>query len=168
MEWAEFNQSCLHKITGEINKWAIGRCNKPGLIKLWLIQDQIKPTGASCIGPSCSVILSSAFLLPSFSSFSFPSALTPRASALVDKPAGELIVTYMDLITLSITFGGPAFSDPWLIVVVIFQSLTAAHMLQTNPKVPTKPQWQATPGSRRAAHARPRPPPPILLVMHHH
>lgn len=58
--------------------------------------------------------------------------------SLVDKPAGELIVTYMGLITLSTAFGGLASSDPWLIVVVIFQSLTASHMLQTNPTAPTK------------------------------
>jgi hypothetical protein len=28
MEWAEFNQSHLHQIEAEINKWAIERCNK--------------------------------------------------------------------------------------------------------------------------------------------
>lgn len=44
----------------------------------------------------------------------------------------------MDLIILSTAFGGFAISDPWLIVVVIFQSLTASHMLQTNPMTPTK------------------------------
>lgn len=102
--------------------------------------------------PFCSITLSSSFLLPLFFLFPFPSALTPRALSLVDKPAGELIVTYMDLITLSITFGGPAVSDPWLIVVVIFQSLTAAHMLQTNPKVPTKPQWQAARRLQKGQH----------------
>ena len=152
MEWAEFNQSCLHKIMGDINQRAIESCNKPGLIKLWLIQDQIKTHSASCIRP---VLQRYSLLLLSVSpssSFSFPSALTPRASSLVDKPAGELIVTYMDLITLSITFGGPAFSDPWLIVVVIFQSLTAAHMLQTNPKVPTKPHWQAAHRLQKGQH----------------
>lgn len=92
------------------------------------------------------------FLL-SLSSFYPPLCSHPRAPSLVDKPAGELIVTYMDLITLSITFGGPAFSDPWLIVVVIFQSLTAAHMLQTNPKAPTKPQWQVTHSLQKGQHA---------------
>lgn len=52
------------------------------------------------------------FCYPFLPPFTPPFAHTPRVPSLVDKPAGELIVTYMDLITLSITFGGPAFSDP--------------------------------------------------------
>lgn len=94
---------------------------------MWLIQCQIKIDSASCIGS----------ILPHYSRLSFFFVhLLPISS--VDKPAGELIVTYMDLITLSTAFGGLAFSDPWLIVVVIFQSLTASHMLQTNPTAPAK------------------------------
>lgn len=41
-------------------------------------------------------------------------------------------------------------------------------MLQTNPKVPTKPQWQAAQAPEGPAHAWPRLPSPIPLVMHHH
>lgn len=65
----------------------------------------------------------------------------------------------MDLIILSTAFGGLAFSDPWLIVVVIFQSLTASHMLQTNPMAPTKaPAASGTHSFIKAACPGPFPP----------
>lgn len=99
-----------------------------GLVQVWLIQCQIKIDSASCIRS----------ILPHYSRLSFFFFVHLLPISLVDKPAEELIATYIDLIILSTVFGGLAFSDPWLIVVVIFQSLTASHMLQTNPMIPTK------------------------------
>lgn len=101
-------------------------------------------------GPFCHIILACHFF--------FFVHLLPIS--LVDKPAGELIVTYMDLITLSTLFGGLAFSDPWLIVVVIFQSLTAPHMLRTNPWAPTKAS------AASGAHASIKAPRPGLSPPH--
>lgn len=122
---------------------------------MWLIRCQIKIDSASCIGS----------ILPHYSrlSFFFFVHLLPISS--VDKPAGELIVTYMDLIILSTAFGGLAFSDPWLIVVVIFQSLTASHMLQTNPTTPTKAPVASGPHSFLKAR-RPVPLPSSPLYSH--
>lgn len=122
---------------------------------MWLIRCQIKIDSASCIGS----------ILPHYSrlSFFFFVHLLPISS--VDKPAGELIVTYMDLIILSTAFGGLAFSDPWLIVVVIFQSLTAPHMLQTNPTTPTKAPVASGPHSSLKAR-RPVPLPSSPLYSH--